>query len=258
MENTEEIKIAFWLGTLGMLFLAFGLLSLVLYYQNHFYKMKRKETELLLKTALETEKNERKRIAADLHDSVSGDLNAIRNYLTILQRNGSVVGNQEIFDEIRSGVEMALENTRKVSYNIMPPLLETYGLVTALTDYLDGLKKKTEIDFKVSSEQEEFKIAAPVAYELFRIIQEFTTNMIKYGKVTESIVIIALSDTFFTITLQDNGIPFNFTQLLATSKGTGVKNINSRLKIVGADFVQNETETGNSFTITLKKEKCLE
>jgi signal transduction histidine kinase len=69
---------------------------------------------------------------------------------------------------------------------------------------------------------------------------------------------MVLSDTFFTITLQDNGIPFNFTQLLATSKGTGVKNINSRLKIVGADFVQNETETGNSFTITLKKEKCLE
>lgn len=258
MEKTEEIRIVFWFGTIGMLFLAFGLLSLVLYYQNHFYNMKRKETELLLKTSLETEKNERRRIAADLHDSVSGDLNAIRNYLTILQRNGSTIENREIFDEIRTGVEMALENTRKVSYNLMPPLLETYGLVTALDDYLDGLKKKTEIGFEIVSKQDEFKLMPPVAYELFRIIQEFTTNMIKYGKVSEATITIGLTDTFFTINIKDNGIPFNFTELLATSKGTGIKNINSRLKIIGADFVQQETESGNSFTITLKKEKCLE
>ncbi|UUC43957.1 sensor histidine kinase [Flavobacterium cerinum] len=258
MEKTEEIRIVFWLGTLGMLFLAFGLLSLVLYYQNHFYRMKRKETELLLKTSLETEKNERRRIAADLHDSVSGDLNAIRNYLTILQRSNTTIENREIFDEIRTGVEMAIENTRKVSYNLMPPLLEIYGLVTALDDYLEGLKKKTEINFQVTSTEEEFKLAPPVAYELFRIIQEFTTNMIKYGKVTEATVSLELIDTFFTIKLRDNGIPFNFTELLATSKGTGVKNINSRLKIIGADFLQQETETGNSFTITLKKEQCLE
>lgn len=258
MEGAEEIRIVFWLGTLGMLFLAFGLLSLVLYYQNHFSKMKRKETELLLKTSLETEKNERRRIAADLHDSVSGDLNSIRNYLTILKKKDTSAENHEIFDEIRMGVEMALENTRKVSYNLMPPLLETFGLVTALKDYLDGLSRKTEIAFRVESETEEVTLSAAVAYELFRIVQELTTNMIKYGAVSEATVILGFTDTNFKIMIVDNGIPFNFAGLLATSKGTGIKNINSRLKIIGAEFVQDTVEKGNSFTILLKKEKCLE
>jgi signal transduction histidine kinase len=84
MEGASEIKTVFWIGTFVMLFLAFGLLAMVLFYQRHFAKMKQKETELLLKTALESEKQERQRIAKDLHDSVQGDLNAIRNYFLLL------------------------------------------------------------------------------------------------------------------------------------------------------------------------------
>ena len=82
----HEIKSVFWIGTFVMLFFACCLIFLVLFYKNYFFRMKQKETELLLKTSLESEKNERQRIAADLHDSVSSDLSAIRNYLTIILR----------------------------------------------------------------------------------------------------------------------------------------------------------------------------
>ena len=87
MDVVKDIKIAFILGTAIMLFLVFGLLFLVLFYQNHFMKMKRNEANLLLKTALESEKNERERIAIDLHDGVQGDLNALKFNLYLNRRN---------------------------------------------------------------------------------------------------------------------------------------------------------------------------
>jgi signal transduction histidine kinase len=82
----SELKSIFFIGTFLMLFLAFGFLFMVLFYQRHLAKIKKKETELLLKTALKSEKKERKRIAKDIHDAIQSDLNAIRNYVLLFAK----------------------------------------------------------------------------------------------------------------------------------------------------------------------------
>lgn len=56
MEGENELKSIIFIGTFLMLFLAFGLLFMVLFYQRHLAKIKKKEAELLLKTALKSEK----------------------------------------------------------------------------------------------------------------------------------------------------------------------------------------------------------
>ena len=65
MDGTNEVKSIFFIGTFLMLFLALCLLFMVLFYQRHLTKIKKKEAELLLKTALKSEKKERKRIAKE-------------------------------------------------------------------------------------------------------------------------------------------------------------------------------------------------
>lgn len=253
MEGTSEIKSVFWIGTAMMLFFAFGLLFLVLFYQNYFSKMKRKEAELLLKATLESEKQERQRIAADLHDSVSGDLNAIRIYLAILQNGELDLKKQELFIEIRKGVETALENTRLISYKLMPPLLEFFGFVVTLQDYFEKLTQSTIIPFTVICKEEDLVFSSSVSYELFRVVQEFTTNMLKYGGIRScNVVLYSLEDTV-CIEIIDDGQPFDFRTLLSTSKGSGIKNINSRLKIIEAELLQRQVAEGNHFVITLKK-----
>ena len=54
--NGEELISLFWVGTFIMLFLAFGLIFLVVSYQRHFFRMKREEAENMLKVSLESEK----------------------------------------------------------------------------------------------------------------------------------------------------------------------------------------------------------
>lgn len=215
--------------------------------------MKSDEADLLLKATLESEKNERIRIAADLHDGVSGDLNAIKNYLAILERTGAIDGNQEIFKEIKESISAALENTRLTSYKLMPPLLETFGLVATLEDYLGQLSKKTSISFTVSDVEGGFELPTYVAYELYRVIQEFTTNMIKNGSARNCWLTFYSIEGVNCIEIVDDGISFDFINLLQHSKGTGIKNINSRLKIIEAVLQQRNVIEGNHFLITLKK-----
>jgi signal transduction histidine kinase len=236
-----------------MLFFAFGLVFLVLFYQNYFIKMKRREAELLLQSSLESEKKERIRIAADLHDGVSGDLNAIRNYLSVLQRGEKDEEKQELFSEIKEGIEAALENTRQVSYKLMPPLLELAGFKVALEDYFERLSTNSKIAFEIVCNTGTPDFTNEIAYELFRVVQELTTNMIKYGEVTHCFVVLSSSDKEHSIEIIDNGTPFDFFTSLKTSKGSGLKNISSRLKVTGAILKQQETPKGNHYIITLKR-----
>ena len=251
MAGTSEIKSVFWIGTFVMIFFALGLLFLFLFYKNYFFRMKKKEAELLLKTALESEKEERQRIAKDLHDSVSSDLSAIRNYLVLIKKTETDQQKLELFTDLQDGVETAIENTRLVSYKLMPPLLDQYGFLVALDDYINRLNKKSDVQFEIKTSDEQFKLEPVVAYELYRIVQEFTTNMQKYGGVKNCCFFIYVAENVGCIEWVDDGVFFDFYQELSTSKGLGLKNISSRLKVIGATLLQREVQKGNHFLISL-------
>ena len=254
MEGSSEIKSVFWIGTFVMLFLAFGLLAMVLFYQRHFAKMKQKETELLLKTALDSEKQERQRIAKDLHDSVQGDLSAIRNYFLLLSRKIYDEQNQFLLEETKIALEQTIENTRLISYKLMPPLLENGGFVMAVQDYFETLSKSSGKSFTLHQHLEGFVVSTAMGYELFRVVQEFTSNMLKYGSVTEcTLYLNKTTEKGICLELVDNGISFDFKSHYAQSKGSGLQNIQSRLNSINAKFVQHEVTSGNHFVINLSK-----
>lgn len=254
MEGASEIKSVFWIGTFVMLFLAFGLLAIVLFYQRHFAKMKQKETELLLKTALESEKQERQRIAKDLHDSVQGDLSAIRNFLLLLSKGVNDEKSQHLFEETKLALEQTIENTRLISYKLMPPLIENGGFVIAIQDYFETLSKSSGKIFTLQENLKDFVVSTQTSYELFRVVQEFTSNMLKYGAINECKLFVCETIEGVSLELVDDGVSFDFKSSYAQSKGSGLQNIQSRLSSIGAKLVQREVASGNHFVIYLPKE----
>ena len=257
MEGTSEISAVFWLGTTVMLVFASGLIFLALYYQNHFARTKRKEAELMLKVSLESEMNERHRIAADLHDSVCGDLTAIKFYLEHLTNRDRDVDGGLVISEISESLDNALQNTRNVSYSLMPPLLESMGLCVALDDHLKRLTAQTAIPFTFSCNVIE-PLEATVSYALFRAVQEFNTNMLKYGSITKCYIEVIQLDDTITIKISDDGKPFSFAIHSEMSSGAGLRNISSRLKVVNARLTQEAVNSGNRFIITLNPKTCCE
>lgn len=252
MESSNKVGTLIFIGTGLIVILVFVVLFLAVFYQSYVLKIKREEAELLLKTSLESENEERKRIAADIHDGVSGDLNAIRNFLAVLYKKEDDSEKKDLLDDVKKGVEAALENTRLVSYKLMPPLLETSGFLATVEDYFDRINNKTKAHFFLVTQLKSFHLPPNISYELFRVIQEFTTNMIKYGDISSCEVLIAYINETYNITIIDDGDCFNFKEMYLLSKGTGLKNISSRLKVIEANLSQIELSKGNEFLITIK------
>jgi len=251
LESSKEIITVFWIGTVAMVSLVFGMLFLVLFYQNYFSKMKRKEAESLLQIALRSEQKERQRIAADLHDGVSSDLTGIRNYIVLLSRKELDNDKKLLFSDLQLGVENAIENIRLVSYQLMPPLLQEDGFVAAITDYFEQLSKNNNLLFNVICKDVHLNIGASKRYELFRIVQEFCTNMIKYGQISSCTLVLYQVDTTFFLELIDDGVAFDFMNALQLSKGAGLKSINSRIQFIGGVLEQREVPFGNHFIVQI-------
>lgn len=253
MENEIGLKLVFWISTIAMLLLTLAILFISLIFRKNTYKIKQKESENLLKASLESEKRERQRIAADFHDSVSGDLSAIRNYITILDQNEESPFNKTILQEIKLGLDNTLNNVQHISYNLMPPMLEKLGLIHTLYGYFERVKKLNNITINSQYYQKDIPISSSDAYELYRIIQELISNMVKHGNISKIDFSIKKREEIIEIKITDDGIPFNLSQSLRNTSGMGLKNIISRAKHIEASITQPPSKKGNTIIIQLKK-----
>lgn len=141
MEHQKSLKFVFFIGAIIVAISILCIILLITIYRNKLYKIKRKESESLLNISLESEKKERKRIASDLHDSISGDLSAVQNYITYLHNNESDSFKKEIFQEVELALHNTLKNIQAISYNLMPPMLESLGIVSTLKSYFERIRK---------------------------------------------------------------------------------------------------------------------
>jgi len=251
MESTKELIPLFWLGTVLMLFLAIGLLTLVVTYQKYFAKMKRKESELLLKTAIVSERNERKRIAQELHDGLQSDLSAQRIFTLLLEKKITEPESKKLVDYLKSSIEQTIENTRIITYKLMPPLLESAGFNLALQEYFQQLQLLTNKKFELKGDITTPIIHAELSYDLFRIVQEFTQNMLKHNNISQCFVCIVKNDSGQQLEIIDDGKSFNFKEIRENSNRLGLQSIQSRIQAISAVLEQREVISGNHFVIYL-------
>ena len=256
MENESGLKLLFWVSTSVILLLTLSIVLFSLIYRKNIYIQKQKESENLLKASLESEKRERQRIASDIHDSISGDLNAIRNYVTFLDQTETDSSKKPVFKEVKSALDNLLKDVQDISYNLMPPMLESLGLIATLEDYFDRISKWNSITITSQYYKRDLPISSSDSYELYRIIQEFISNMIKHGSVSNIDCNIKVNEENIEISIIDNGIPFEYFESLKSTSGMGLKNILSRTKLINAMLIQVPAEEGNVIEIHLKKRKC--
>lgn len=251
MENETGLKIFFWIVTAIMLFCVLTVLLVTVLYNKRTYKMKQKEAENLLKITLEAERRERNRIAADLHDGISGDLNALQNFVTLLYDKQQDPFNKTILYEVTSVLANTLTNVQNISYNLMPPMLESYGLTSTLKNYFERIKKSHNVEIIQNYPVVDINVSSSDAYELYRTIQELTTNMIKHGKSETIIFTISSINSTLILEINDNGSSFDFYKSSKESEGMGLKNIVSRILNINAKLKQLPAEKGNKIQIHL-------
>lgn len=209
----------------------------------------RKQESLRLKAIINTQEEEQKRIAAELHDGLGSMLSAARINLASIETD-SDNHHQKIKTTLET-IDDSCRELRNISYNMMPALLVKSGLFPALNELTHRLERTSGIRFSLDHDPSIPEIKMEVTIHLYRIVQELINNIIKYAEATEVHISANIENRILTLMVEDNGKGFN-TDELKNSKGNGWYNILSRLKLIhGAIEMDSKTKNGTVAAITL-------
>jgi signal transduction histidine kinase len=208
--------------TLEAIIICFGIL-----YRYNFYK---KEKDALvfqlqdekIKAAGEiiaTQEQEQKRIAADLHDELGGNLAAIKMTLQSFHLSA------EQKETINYLIDKASNNTRHIAHDLMPPEFENTSLLELLDRFYMRLNTKDRINFYYHSTGSGHSFNKQKELMIYRIILELTNNIIKHSEATEATIQFIYYDDHLEIMVEDNGTGIDKN----TSGGIGLKTVQSRL-----------------------------
>lgn len=181
----------------------------------------------LLKQNIETQESERQRIAVLLHDDIGNKLNVLSVWLNNPDTWNSERSKEIVIDQLPE----LIETTRNISHSLYPVNLERFGLLSALDDLITNVGPSMQIELVVLHEYTIKDLSLEV--KVYRIIQEFLSNVLKHAQAEKMLIHIRDSVAFFYILLTDNGKGFLLNQ---SKTGMGLRNIESRLRSVNAEF----------------------
>lgn len=245
MAHEINLQLLFWTGTILMCFTIVTVVIVVVNYQRSVTKQKKEEAERLIKVILDTEQKERQRVAMDLHDEVLGDLNAILIYLRRIQEEPITpeVARQLLLSNHQ--LLHSIQNIQSISYNLMPPELDALGLLVALEEYFKRVALFYTIEICFMPVVSQIQIKKRYKYEVFRVIQELTNNIVKHGQAKRIKCEVKSSSGFTEFLIEDDGKAYSFIDSLNQSKGLGLRNIVSRTQYLDGTVTHSSLEKGN-------------
>lgn len=211
-------------------------------------RLKEEHQKNILAAVFRTQENERKRISEALHDSVSQLLYGIKLKLQDYKRSDK---DSEVYAELNTLIEKAVEETRDISFELAPSILADFGLTTTLEEMAKRLNtEKLKIQVKISGLRARLDLNKEVS--VFRIVQELVNNVIKHACATELKIELTNKNNSLKISVSDNGKGFDTNSALSAS-GSGLHSIKNRLDLLnGAMSIQSSDGAGTTVTITFK------
>lgn len=197
---------------------------------------------------------ERRRIAAELHDSIGQSLAMIKNRVIFNQMKSGDAEIKEQFELIAEQTSRTINEVREISYNLRPYLLERLGLTEALKSLLDDLADLEQ--FRVESEIDDLDnfFDGEMEMNLYRIMQECINNIVKHAAAKNVYVSIKNDNNNLNIIVKDDGKGFDIQSAAhdeQTRSGFGLIGINERVRMLGGQYTI-ESVPGNGTKIIIK------
>lgn len=260
--DTSNISRVMFLGTLGMLVLAIGIIVFVIFhqrrvirYQLQMKKLEEEKQQILLNASIRFQEEERQRIAADLHDDAGPLLATARLYL-----NENLV-NQEKAQQLQSIysakqiIDDAILLIRNISHSLMPPTLKNFGLESATTDMFQKISGSGTLN--ASARFHDYRERLKVDQELliFRVVQELINNIIKHSNAGFIHLTQNAANNKIYLRIHHDGkgiVQAEFDKLNHNANGLGLKNIASRIKVLNGRIYFEIDPSQTYYKITLE------
>lgn len=241
LQNTDILNKNITIALLASLFL--GLILAVVLYINRQkqkkLKLQKQNAQLYTKQLLEKTEEERKRIASDLHDSVSHELLTLKNLF------------EEKNEITNIKIDSIINDIRIISRNLHPILFDKIGLKSSVEQLVQRTQSVNNFVLTASIDYNNY-LTTNDELQLYRIIQEALSNIIKYANaVATKITILEQNDCLF-VEIKDNGKGFNVAETINGKNAFGLHNIIERSRAINGEAKINSNKNGTIITIEIK------
>ena len=168
------------------------------------------ELKRLTDSRMEAEENERRRIAREIHDGLGQMLSAIKFNVEILEdAEGLRDADLKKLLEVKQLLDSVMAEARDISHNLMPSVLEDFGLTPALQLLCESAGKRLGISISFRAHGVEERIGNALEINVYRIAQEALNNITKHADAKTVDVQLIRDHAGLKLTIEDDGKGFD-------------------------------------------------
>jgi len=191
-------------------------------------RLERQQSRLIV----EAQEKERQHLAEELHDSVGVLLSVLKMELVTFFEGLLLSPEQkERVQQLLARVDEITSTVRFVSHQLMPPLLEHFGLVPSLEGLIRQLNRLSSlhITFRVEGKPVEYPLLKVL--HVYRIIQELINNTLRHAKARSVSVVLRYQARALVVEVSDDGE--GYAPAALRGGGIGLRNVVGRIRVLG-------------------------
>lgn len=193
------------------------------------------ELRALANRLMHAQDDERRRIAAMLHETTAQDLAALKMLLARLSRGADRLGDREreALAESIALAEQSMTEIRTVSYLLHPPFLDEAGLLSALRWYAGGFAERSGIKVDLDLPESLERLPLDTETVLFRVVQEALTNIHRHAASPTAHIRLSSDAETLVLEIEDrgHGIPSALVKHIRSGAGgVGIASMSERIE----------------------------
>jgi PAS domain S-box-containing protein len=209
--------------------------------------LKLRQQKEILNAIIHTQEEERERIGEDLHNGVAQLLYGIQTRLELL--NGSA-SDALYLQQLTGIVKQAIEDTRRISFELVPSVLKEYGIEVAVKSlYRRIASDLLQVNFQFAKLQE--RLPEKIEFSVYRIIQELLNNILKHSKADRALITFEAIKNNLYLNVYDNGIGFDEKLLSPMNKGIGLQTVKNRINLLDGTLRVNSIPGKTHFAVII-------
>jgi two-component system NarL family sensor kinase len=244
-QQFEITKRNYWMTGIFVFILLMLVIGFIYYKQTQL-----KQRNIAMQAIMEAEESERRRIAQDLHDSVSQTMSAAKINLTVIGGELPFINDDQRkrFEKVINLVDYGFREVRTISHNMMPWALHKTGLAQVIKQFIENIENEAiAINFFSRGFDVPFDDTTEII--LYRVLQESVNNVMKHANASRLDISLIRDKDNISLTIEDNGKGFDAANP-GINKGMGLSNLRSRINFLNGK-VELDSQVGKGTLVSV-------